>query len=142
MLTTGKLELTIKINELPQAKTLQNGRESFELDCDGRIVSVSVKPKIWKKLTDAQANFLIAHGVSGAIAAEYPGFREEIKGGSCSPTEVSAVFWGMEMSCQALLKLILIAFGGSEAIELPKILPSETLGRLITCISTETICVC
>jgi hypothetical protein len=53
----GKLELTIKINELPQGKTLQNGWESFELDCDGLIVSVSVKPKIWKKLTDAQANF-------------------------------------------------------------------------------------
>jgi hypothetical protein len=57
MPTTGKLELTIKINELPQAKTLQNGWQSFELDCDGRIVSVSVKPKVWKKLTEAQANF-------------------------------------------------------------------------------------
>jgi hypothetical protein len=57
MATTGKLELTIKINEIPQAKTLQNGWQSFELDCDGRIVSVSVKPKVWKKLTEAQANF-------------------------------------------------------------------------------------
>jgi hypothetical protein len=57
MTTTGKLDLTIKINELPQAKTLQNGWQYFELDCDARIVSVSVKPKIWKKLTDAQANF-------------------------------------------------------------------------------------
>jgi hypothetical protein len=57
MPTTGKLELTIRINEPPQAKTLQNSWQSFELDCDGRIVSVSVKPKIWKKLTDAQANF-------------------------------------------------------------------------------------
>jgi hypothetical protein len=56
MPTTGILELTIKINELPQAKTLQNGWQSFELDCDGRIVSVSVKPKVWKKLTEAQAN--------------------------------------------------------------------------------------
>jgi hypothetical protein len=53
----GKLELTIKINELPQAKTLQNGWQSFELDCADRIVSVSVKPKVWKKLTEAQANF-------------------------------------------------------------------------------------
>jgi hypothetical protein len=57
MPTTGKLELTIKINALPEAKTLQNGWQSFELDCDGRIVSVSVKPKVWKKLTEAQANF-------------------------------------------------------------------------------------
>jgi hypothetical protein len=57
MPTTGKLELTIKINEIPRAKTLQTGWQSFELDCDGRIVSVSVKPKVWKKLTEAQANF-------------------------------------------------------------------------------------
>jgi hypothetical protein len=57
MATTGKLELTIKINELPQGKTIENGWQYFELDCDGRIVSVSVKPKIWKKLTEAQANF-------------------------------------------------------------------------------------
>jgi hypothetical protein len=57
MPTTGKLEITIKINELPNAKTLQNSWQSFELDCDGRIVSVFVKPKVWKKLTEAQANF-------------------------------------------------------------------------------------
>jgi hypothetical protein len=57
MPTNGKLDLTIKINELPQAKTLQSSWQYFELDCDGRIVSVSVKPKVWKKLTDAQANF-------------------------------------------------------------------------------------
>ena len=25
----------------------------FEVDCDGRIVTVTLKPKIWKKLTDA-----------------------------------------------------------------------------------------
>jgi hypothetical protein len=57
MTTTGKLELTIKINELPQVKVIENGWQYFELDCGGRIVSVSVKPKVWKKLTDAQANF-------------------------------------------------------------------------------------
>ncbi len=57
MATTGKLDITIKVNELPEAKTTKDGWLSFELDCDGRIVSVSVKPKIWKKLTDAQANF-------------------------------------------------------------------------------------
>ncbi|HEY9625801.1 MAG TPA: fertility inhibition FinO-like protein [Coleofasciculaceae cyanobacterium] len=57
MTTTGKLELTIKINELPEATTGENGWKSFEVDCDGRIVSVTVKPKIWKKLEDAQANF-------------------------------------------------------------------------------------
>jgi hypothetical protein len=54
---TGKLEVTIKISELPEAKTIENGWQQFEVDCDGRIISVTVKPKVWKKLTDAQANY-------------------------------------------------------------------------------------
>ncbi len=53
----GKLELTIKINELPQPQTLENSWQQFEIDCDGRIVTVVVKPKIWKKLTDAASNY-------------------------------------------------------------------------------------
>lgn len=53
----GKLEVTIKINELPQTNTVENGWQQFEVDCGGRIISVTVKPKIWKKLTDAQANY-------------------------------------------------------------------------------------
>jgi len=54
---SGKLELTIKINELPQAKTVDNGWQQFEIDCDDRIVSITVKPKLWKKFTDAQENY-------------------------------------------------------------------------------------
>jgi len=57
MTVSGKLELTIKINELPNAATGENGWKSFDVDCDGQIVSVTVKPKVWKKLEDAQANF-------------------------------------------------------------------------------------
>jgi hypothetical protein len=57
MPTVGKLELTIKISELPEVKTVENGWQCFELDCNGRVFSVTVKPKMWKKLTDAQANF-------------------------------------------------------------------------------------
>lgn len=53
----GKLELTIKISELPEAKTVENGWQQFDIDCDGRIVSITVKPKMWKKFTDAQASF-------------------------------------------------------------------------------------
>ncbi|MBD2683217.1 MULTISPECIES: fertility inhibition FinO-like protein [Nostoc] len=54
---TGKLEVTIKINELPQAITVENGWQQFEIDCDGRIITITVKPKIWKKLTDAAKNY-------------------------------------------------------------------------------------
>ena len=34
MPVTGKLELTIKISELPNAATVENGWKSFEIDCD------------------------------------------------------------------------------------------------------------
>ena len=58
MATQGKLELTIKINEFPpEVTTNKNGWKSFDLDCDGRIFTVTVRPKVFKKLEDAQANF-------------------------------------------------------------------------------------
>jgi hypothetical protein len=57
-MTIGKLELIIKINELPNnVETNKDNWKTFELDCDGRVVSVTVKPKIWKKLEDAAANY-------------------------------------------------------------------------------------
>ncbi|WP_414587031.1 fertility inhibition FinO-like protein [Scytonema sp. PCC 10023] len=56
-MTQGKLEVTIKINELPQGKTVENGWQQFQIDCDGRIIRITVKPKVWKKLTDAQADY-------------------------------------------------------------------------------------
>jgi hypothetical protein len=58
MATQGKLELTIKINEFPvDVTTDKNGWKSFDLDCDGKIFHIHVKPKVFKKLEDAQANF-------------------------------------------------------------------------------------
>jgi hypothetical protein len=57
MPVAGKLEVTIKISEFPEAKTVENGWKSFDVDCEGRLVSITVKPKIWKKLEDAQANY-------------------------------------------------------------------------------------
>jgi alpha-galactosidase len=53
----GKLEITIKINELPQPKTIENGWQQFDIDCDGRIITIIVKPKIYNKLTDAASNY-------------------------------------------------------------------------------------
>ena len=58
LMTTGKLEVTIKINELPtNVQTNTDNWKIFQLDCDGRVVSVTVKPKIWKKLEDAATNY-------------------------------------------------------------------------------------
>jgi hypothetical protein len=57
-MTLGKLELIIKINEFPNnVETNKDNWKTFGLDCDGRVVSVTVKPKIWKKLEDAVANY-------------------------------------------------------------------------------------
>jgi hypothetical protein len=53
----GKLEVAIKINELPQSNIVENGWQQFEIDCDGRIITIIVKPKIYKKLTDAASNY-------------------------------------------------------------------------------------
>lgn len=57
MPVAGRLEVTIKISELPESKTVENNWKHFEVDCDGQIISVTVKPKIWKKLEEAQANY-------------------------------------------------------------------------------------
>jgi hypothetical protein len=58
MPTPGKMELTIKINEFPSdVKTVENGWKEFDLDCDGQEVTIKVKPKVFKKLEEAQANY-------------------------------------------------------------------------------------
>jgi hypothetical protein len=58
MTITGKLEVTIKINEFPaDVQTVENGWKSFTVNCDGRTVSVTVKPKAFRKLEDAKANY-------------------------------------------------------------------------------------
>lgn len=58
MPTAGKLELTIKINEMPiDIRTVENGWKEFDLDCDGQLVTVKVKPKVFKKLEQAQESY-------------------------------------------------------------------------------------
>ena len=50
----GKLEVSIKINQLPtEVTTNKNGWKEFKLDCGGRIVSVSLRPRMWGKIEQA-----------------------------------------------------------------------------------------
>lgn len=73
MATTGKLELTIKISELPEVKIVENGLQYFELDCNGQIFSVTAKTKVWKKLTDAQENWTMwVAAIAGQLRAITP----------------------------------------------------------------------
>lgn len=54
----GKMELTIKINEFPAAvKTIENGFKQFDVDTGDRIVTIAVKPKVFKKLEQAQETY-------------------------------------------------------------------------------------
>jgi hypothetical protein len=57
MPSAGKLEITIKINEFPENEIVENGWKQFDLDCEGQLVRVKVKPKVFKKLEEAQANY-------------------------------------------------------------------------------------
>jgi len=53
---SGKLELTIKLNSLPQVLKA-NGECHFKVDCNGRMVQISVKQKQWSKLETASATY-------------------------------------------------------------------------------------
>lgn len=53
---SGKLELIIKLNTLPEVKQ-SNGRCHFRVDCDGRVFQVSVRPKQWNKLETASKTY-------------------------------------------------------------------------------------
>lgn len=69
----GKLELTIKINELPQSRTIKNSWQQFEVDCDGQVFRVAVKPKVWKKLTIAHDNYpMWVAAINGKLGAKTP----------------------------------------------------------------------
>lgn len=67
----GKLEIVVKINELPESKTVENNWIQFQIDCDDRIITTTVKPKVWKKLTDAQASYAQWVGaISGTLGQQ------------------------------------------------------------------------
>ena len=54
MPTPGKLEVTIKINQLPtEVTTTKSGWKELKLDCGGRVVTVALRPRMWNKLEEA-----------------------------------------------------------------------------------------
>ncbi|MBD2099883.1 fertility inhibition FinO-like protein [Leptolyngbya sp. FACHB-261] len=55
---SGKLEVTIKINQFPdEIKTVDNGWKQFLVDVGVKEVRITVRPKVFKKIEDAQANY-------------------------------------------------------------------------------------
>ncbi|HHB92144.1 MAG TPA: hypothetical protein ENK59_02895 [Thioploca sp.] len=54
----GKMEICIKINELPaDSRTLRNGWEEFIIDANGQMVKITIRPRTWKKLQTALHKF-------------------------------------------------------------------------------------
>jgi hypothetical protein len=64
----AKMEVVLKFSELPEAETVENGWQYFELESEGTIVSITVKPKVFKKLTTAAENYpLWVAAISGKM---------------------------------------------------------------------------
>ncbi len=57
MSVQGKLDITIKISQMPNAEQVENGWKKFSVDCDGRVITMKVRPKVFKKLEEAQASY-------------------------------------------------------------------------------------
>ena len=67
MTVPGRIEVTIKINELPLPDLTENKWHRFIVDCDGKQVSVTIKPKVWNKFKSQ--------------AEQYPEWVAAIRGG-------------------------------------------------------------
>ena len=72
MPTPGKLEVTIKINELPvEVTTDKNGWKRFRLDCSGRPVEIWLRPRMWTKIEEAAKQWpLWLAAISGQMGAQ------------------------------------------------------------------------
>lgn len=54
----GKLQLTVKIDQIPaDVKTIENGYKQFEIDTGGQIVTLTFKPEVFKQLEQAEENY-------------------------------------------------------------------------------------
>jgi len=58
MALSGKLEVTIKINQLPSdVTTTKNGWKEFQIDCGGRSALVAMRPRLWTRLETAPQTY-------------------------------------------------------------------------------------
>jgi hypothetical protein len=76
----GKLEVTLKINQLPtEVTTTSNGWKQFEIDCGGRTVIVALRPRMWNKLEQASKDWpLWLAAISGQMGQSVgQGFKLE-----------------------------------------------------------------
>ena len=67
----ARLEITLKFSQMPaDVQTDQNGWKTFILEAEGGMqVSVTLKPKVFRKLEEAQAHF--THGWVAAATGKF-----------------------------------------------------------------------
>jgi hypothetical protein len=73
MTIPAKLEVMIKINQLPdEVTTKSNGWKEFSVDCGGRLVSITLRPRVWIRLEEAHKNFpLWVAMITGQMGASH-----------------------------------------------------------------------
>jgi len=58
MALSGKLEVTIKINELPsEVTTTKNGWKEFHIDLGTRSAITAMRPRLWTRMEEASRAF-------------------------------------------------------------------------------------
>ncbi len=58
MSLSGKLEVTIKINQLPsEVTTTKNGWKEFQIDLGTRSAIVAMRPRLWRRIEDSAKTF-------------------------------------------------------------------------------------
>ena len=81
MAIPGKLEVTVKINQLPQAKSASAQTMLFAIQADGKAVVVEVKNKVWNNLKAAAEKYpqwvaaitgKIGAGIEGGFRLDSP----------------------------------------------------------------------
>ncbi|MBK1620718.1 hypothetical protein CKO42_20250 [Lamprobacter modestohalophilus] len=68
----GRLELTLKFNQLPKAVQIKNGMK-IGIQTDNALVVATLRPKAWKKLTKANSDWpQWVAALSGTLGAQVP----------------------------------------------------------------------
>ena len=58
MALTGKLEVTIKINQLPsEVTTTKNGWKEFQVELGTRSAIIAMRPRLWTRMEEASKGF-------------------------------------------------------------------------------------
>jgi hypothetical protein len=58
MALSGKLEVTIKINELPsEVTTTKNGWKEFQVELGTRSAIIAMRPRLWTRMEEASRGF-------------------------------------------------------------------------------------